>query len=403
MIRFQTALEIVLQHASRLPITRIALEEALGLVLAQDVTADVNMPPFHRSSMDGYAVRAEDLTPLPATLEVVGTVPAGSYPDFTLRRGQAARIMTGAPLPEGADSVQIVEKTRILEDGKVEISEDVKPGANVTPQGSEARLGEVVARSGSFISPALIGLLAAVGQKYVAVYLRPSVAVVATGNELVDIEEEPVAGQIRNSNSYGLSTQIRLAGGEPVALGVARDKKDELRSLIEQGLDYDLLLLSGGVSMGDLDLVKEVFHAAGIEILFDKVAVKPGKPVVFGKQDRRLVFGLPGNPVSAATMFELLVRPAMRKMMGFPVHQNQIIAARLVESFINRSNREYYAPAWTWYENAEFHVQPLKSKGSGDVVTYAQSNSYLICPIERMEFFGGEMMQTMLRTEFFYQ
>ena len=186
-------------------------------------------------------------------------------------------------------------------------------------------------------------------------------------------------------------------------LGVARDQKQELRDKIAHGLKKDLLLLTGGVSMGDLDFVEEVFAQFGFEIFFNKVAVKPGKPVVFARAGETLIFGLPGNPVSAATMFELLVRPAMRKMMGFEVHANAVVRAQLTMPFANRSQREFYAPAWAWYENGRFFVRPLPAKGCGDVVTDAASNAYLICPMTRTELPAQEEVEVMLRTEFFSQ
>jgi molybdopterin molybdotransferase len=210
-------------------------------------------------------------------------------------------------------------------------------------------------------------------------------------------------GQIRNSNSFTLYAQARQAGGKPVLLGVAKDTKADLRHLIADGLQYDLFLATGGVSMGDLDLVEEVFAEFGLEVFFDKIAMKPGKPVVMARSaSAGLIFGLPGNPVSATTAFEVLVRPVMRKMMGFPVYQNQMVLATLTEPFVNRSGRENYAAAVTWYEEKHFMVRPLKSKGSGDIAAYAKSNSYLICPIDRTDLSPNENAVVMLRPDFFY-
>lgn len=403
MITLQQAFDLVLQHTPRLPAETLALLQASGRVLAETVVSDIDQPPFARSSMDGYAVRAEDVAQAPVQLHVVGFIPAGTSPNIKLEKGQAAKIMTGAPVPEGADAVQVVEETRLAKDGmEVEILAAVSAGNNIAPLGSEARAGQVVARTGSFISPAMIGLLASVGKSEVGVYRAPTVGIIATGDELIAIDEKPSAGQIRNSNSFALAAQVAKLGVASQQLGVARDEKKHIYDLIRQGLQYDVLLLTGGVSMGDLDLVEDVFAELKFKIYFDKVAVKPGKPVVFAKSGEKLIFGLPGNPVSSATIFELLVRPAIRKMMGFSAYQNQIVVAQLAEPFKNRSQREFYAPAWAWYDGKQFHVQPLKAKGSGDVVTYAQSNCYLICPIEQVEFNAGEEVKVMLRTEFFY-
>jgi len=403
MIRLNDALEMVLRETRRLAPDQISLLNAKGRILAEDVVADVNLPPFPRSSMDGYAVRAVDVAEAPVQLEVAATIPAGRSSDIFLQPGQAAKVMTGAPVPNGADAIQIVEKTRSLnEGGSVEILEPVTGGANIAPRGSEAHVNEVVATTGSFISPAVIGLLAAVGKNVVSVYGVPSVALLSTGDELIEISEQPRNGQIRNSNSYALHAQVSQVGARPYMLGIAKDRKSHLKHYIAQGLRYDVLLLSGGVSMGDLDLVEEVLGEAGFEILFNKVAVKPGKPTVFAKSGQTLIFGLPGNPVSASTIFELLVRPALRKMMGFPLYQNQLVSATLTQHFPNRSDREYYAPAVTWYEDNRFFVRPLRSRGSADVVTYASSNSYLICPSERPELIEGDDVEVMLRTEFSY-
>jgi molybdopterin molybdotransferase len=404
VLTVRQALEIALQKTTRLPVETTALLESAGRVLAEDVVSDVDMPPFARCTMDGYAVRSEDVCNAPVRLQVIGVIPAGAYPNFSLQPMQAAKIMTGAPLPPGADAVQMVEKTRALEDGTaVAILESVAAGHNVSPLGSEARQGEVVLPMGAFVTPAVIGLLAAVGKNMVAVYRAPAVGILATGDELVDVAEKPALGQIRNSNSFALHAQVRQAGGKPQLLGIAKDTKANLRHRLAEGLQYDLFLATGGVSMGDLDLVEEVFAEFGLEVFFDKIAMKPGKPVVMARSAQGgLVFGLPGNPVSASTVFEVLVRPVMRKMMGFPVYQNQMALATLTEPFANRSGRENYAPAVAWYEEKRFLVRPLKSKGSGDVVTYAKSNSYLICPIDRTELLPNENVVVMLRPDFFY-
>lgn len=404
MISVRQALETALRQTSRLPAESIPLLESTGRVLAEDVISDVDMPPFPRSTMDGFAVRSEDVRHAPARLQVVGMIPAGAYPDFSLQAMQAAKIMTGAPLPLGADAVQMVEKTRALDDGSaVAILDSVPAGHNVSPFGSEAHQGEVVLPMGTFISPGVIGLLAAVGKSQVVVYRAPMVGILATGDELVEVTAKPALGQIRNSNSSTLYAQVRQAGGKPHLQGVAKDNKADLRQRLTAGLQFDLLLATGGVSMGDLDLVEEVFAEFGLEVFFDKIAMKPGKPVVMARSRRGgLVFGLPGNPISATTVFEVLVRPVMRKMMGFPVYQNQMVLATLTEPFANRSGRENYAPSVTWYEERRFMVRPLKTKGSGDVVTYAKSNSYLICPIDRTELSPEENVVVMLRPDFFY-
>jgi molybdopterin molybdotransferase len=410
MISVREALEIALQQTERLSAKPVPLLESSGRVLAEDVVTDVDMPPFPRSSMDGYAVRGEDVRATPVTLEVVGTIPAGSYPNFSIHSGQAAKIMTGAPLPSGADAVQMVEKTRPLGgSNRVEILEGIAPGSNVAALGSEARRGDIVLTAGTYVTPGVIGLLAAIGKETVSVYAAPSVAILATGDELVEVTSRPQPGQIRNSNSFTLYAQVQHAGCQPQLLGIAKDDKNYLRDRIAQGLEYDLFLVTGGVSMGDLDLVEDVFQEFDLNIFFTKVAMKPGKPVVMARSPRGgskalggLIFGLPGNPVSATTVFEVLVRPMIRKMMGLPAYHNQTVIATLTGHFANRSGRENYAPAVTWYEGNRFLVRPLKSKGSGDIVTYAKSNSYLICPIDRTELSENEEVTVMLRPDCFF-
>jgi molybdopterin molybdotransferase len=402
MISVREALEIALQQANPLPAKTAPLLESLGHVLAEAVAADVDMPPFPRSSMDGYAVRSEDVRAAPVTLQVVGTVAAGAHPDFSISAGQAAKIMTGAPLPAGADAVQMIEKTRPRDgESRVELLESVQSGSNVAPLGNEARRGDLVLSSGTSITPGVIGLLAAVGKTTVSIYAAPSVAILATGDELVEINQRPQSGQIRNSNSVTLFAQAQQAGCRPQLLGIAKDDKSHLRQQIAKGLTYELFLITGGVSMGDLDLVGDIFREFDLKIFFDKVAIKPGKPAVMAKSPQGgLIFGLPGNPVSATTVFEVLVRPVIRKMTGFRVYQNQIVFATLTERFVNRSGRENYAPAITRYEDGRFSVQPLKSKGSADMVTYAKGNSYLICPIHCTELNQHEEVSVMLRPEF---
>lgn len=401
MIKLHEAFEIVVRETPRLEVVRLPLLQAHGCVLAEDIASDVDMPPFPRSSVDGYALRADEVSHVPARLQVVATIAAGTFPDLTLATGQSAKIMTGAPVPLGADAVQMIERTQAISAHEVEVLASLARGGNITPQGSEAKLGQVVATSGSLLSPARLGLLAAVGRNEVLVYRAPSVGLLATGDELVEIHEQPQRAQIRNSNSYTLFAQAEQLGARPHMLGIARDQKNQLAALIRNGLQYDVLLLTGGVSMGDLDLVEDVFAEFGFEIFFNKVAVKPGKPVVFARAGNTLVFGLPGNPVSASTIFELLVRPAIRKMMGNAVNQNPMVQARLTQRFVNRSGRENYAPAWTWYENGAYHIRVLPSQGSGDLASYAASNSYLVCPLERTELAAEERVRAMLRTEFF--
>jgi len=402
MISVRQASEIVLNASPLQRVETVAIENAPGKVLAEDVRSDMDMPPFHRSMMDGYAVLAADTQSAPVNLRVVGYVPAGSFPKFHLQRGEAAKIMTGAPVPRGADAVREVEKTKERAHGsEVQILEAVATGQNIVPQGAEVKTKQVILPAGTYIQSSVVGLLAAAGAAEVKVFRAPQIAVLATGDELVDPHLKPKQGQIRNANSYMLMALCRQMGLQPQFLGIAKDEPTSLRNKIILGMKNDVLLVTGGVSMGDRDFVFDILKELGLEIFFKKVAIKPGKPFVFGRVKNKLVFALPGNPVSSSTVFEVLVRPALRKMMGFPVYRNPVVRARLTEYFRNKSGRENYHPCITWYENGCFYCRPLSTKGSGDLMGYARSNSYLICPIDKKELVQGQEIEVLLRDDYY--
>lgn len=400
MVSVQQALEITLNETPLPGTEEVLLTEARNCVLAEDVYSDIDMPPFNKSAMDGYAVKASDCQETSVVLDVIGTIPAGVNPQFTVQHAQAAKIMTGAPLPQGADSVQMVEKTEAVDSGKVKILESVQLGQNV------ARKSEIIAKDsrimqkGVYISPAVIGVLATAGKERIATYKRPQVGILVTGDELVDVGRQPQAGQIRNSNGYALYSQVSEMGAHSVALGLASDDIKSLSGKIARGLKYDVLLVSGGVSMGDFDLVEDVFSEQGVEIFYDKVNIKPGKPTVFGRVRQTLVFGLPGNPVSASTVFEVLVRPALRKLMGFRQLHHLSVSAILGQDFTVKTKRENYQPALTVFEEDHFHAVPIASKGSADVVAFARSNSYIVTAQEKREFGRGDAVRVLLRDDF---
>jgi len=322
MVPVDEALEIVLRETRALPTEEIALDDAPGRVLAEDVRSDTDMPPFDRSAMDGYAVRAADVASVPARLTVTGEVAAGAWPDRDLGPGEAIRIMTGAPVPGGATAVQQVEKTRALEDGRrVEILASVGEGANIALRGCEVREGDLVLDRGGVLGPAAVAVLASTGHARVRVSRSPRVAVLVTGDEIVDVTESPGPGQIRNSNGPAVAAQARLGGAQVRVLGVAPDREEETVAAVRDGLsaEPDVLVVSGGVSAGDYDLVEPALEQLGVELLFTKVAIKPGAPLVFGRRKGTLVFGLPGNPVSAQVTFDVLVRAALLRMQGVHV------------------------------------------------------------------------------------
>src|SRR5881398_3651355 len=347
ILSFEEARHVVEAHATRLrPCGKelADLLEATGQVLAEPVVADRNFPPFPRAARDGYALRAADLAKLPATLEVVGEIKAGAAPEsaFELHPGEAAAIMTGAPVPSGADAVVMVEYTS-RSGNQVEITRGVSAGDNIVPAGSEAKRGERLLSLGARLDHAAVAVAASVGRTHILVYSKPQIAVLSTGDEIVDIDVRPGPNQIRNSNSYSLAAQIKAAGGEPVLLPIAPDEPTRLRELISDGFESDLLLLAGGVSMGKYDLVEQVLAQFQAEFFFTGAQIQPGKPIVFGRipSDRGqpasgpvapehiYFFGLPGNPVSTMVTFELFVRPLLEALTGATPRTLVFLNARL--------------------------------------------------------------------------
>jgi molybdopterin molybdotransferase len=394
VIAVEEALATVLRAASPLPPEEIDFTQAAGRILAEDVVSDIDMPPFARSAVDGFALRADDVREAPATLRVVGMIQAGTFPRIRIESGEAASIMTGAPVPEGADAVAMVEGTR-EESDRVTILERVEAGQNVSPRGSEVRTAEVVLRRGTRMDPASVAVAATVGKTRLLVGRRPEVAVAATGDELVAPASKPGPGQIRNSNGFSLLAQCRSVGIEARYLGVASDTPASIREHVERGLAADVLLLSGGVSAGRFDLVETVLKELGVRILVDAVALKPGKPLVFGVSEHgKLVFGLPGNPVSTMVTFELFVRCALARMEGALDPERRNLRARLLGPLSNRGQRRAYLPGWVRPESdGELSARPIPTRGSADIVAFSKSNALLIVPenAERLE--AGEWVR----------
>jgi molybdopterin molybdotransferase len=412
MISVDRALEIVLEHTPVLPAEGVPLTQALGRVLAEDVATDRDFPPFDRSAMDGFAVRAEDTARLPASLRVVGLVRAGQWPERSLGSGEAIEIMTGAPVPPGADAVQQVEQTRRPGADRVEVLAVVEPGQNVAPRGSEVRAGERVLEGGERIDPAVVAVLAAVGKGIVRVGARPQVAVLVTGDELVDVAEAPTGAQIRNSNGFSALAQAEQAGATARSLGVVPDDRAQIAARVRDGLSSDVLVLSGGVSAGVYDLVEEVLTSFGVEILFDKVAIKPGAPLVFGRlvpkaaaaeparSHPALVFGLPGNPVSAQVTFDLFVRAALLRMQGARSVRRPTVEVELASSARNRSGRRAHLPARVRFAAGRLVADLLPSRGSADLVTHARANALVVLEASRTDAASGERAPALLLSTF---
>ncbi|MGA8638921.1 MAG: gephyrin-like molybdotransferase Glp [Candidatus Sulfotelmatobacter sp.] len=417
VLTFEEARRVVEDHASQ-PTSRtnetVSLLQAAGRVLGEPITADRDIPPFPRSTRDGYAVRAADLATLPAKLKVMGEIKAGpSQVPSALNRGEAFSIMTGAPVPSGADAVVMVEYT--LQKGDlVEITRGVSPGENIVAQGAEAKRGSRLLDRGIRLNEAAIALAASVGRSRLEVFVRPRVAILTTGDEIVAVDAEPGPTQIRNSNTYSLAVQIQQAGGEPVLLPIAPDEPRRLRQLMEEGLKSDLLIMTGGVSMGRYDLVEQVLAEMQSEFFFTGAKIQPGKPVVFGRISKcgagaparegtsvptqhKYFFGLPGNPVSTMVTFELFARPILEALAGMPPRPLTFLHARLKSEIRVKPGLKRFLPAILsgQYEKAEVELVPWQ--GSGDVAAQARSNCYVVIPPDREQIKASEWIAIMPR------
>jgi molybdopterin molybdotransferase len=379
MISVADALAIILERTQPLPPLRVDVgPPALGLVLAEEIICDFDSPPFDKAMMDGYAVRTSDTGERRAIEEVL----AGQTPRKEVGPGQATGIMTGAPMPAGADAVVMVERTELLPDGRLKVNDDVAAGKNVLPRGREMKVGDKVFAPGMRLRPEEVGVLAGMGKSQVKAHPRPTVGVVPTGDEVVEVWEKPGPGQIRNSNGRMLLAQVARAGGVPRGIGIARDNEPHLRQLIGEALEGDVVVLSGGVSAGKVDLVPGVLASMGVEALVHKVRMKPGKPLYFGVKPRddkptALVFGLPGNPVSSFVCFELFVRPALRKLMGLPPALRWL-KATLTADATYKTDRPTYHPAWLEITDSGLTVRPVPWFGSPDLRGVTGGNALVL-------------------------
>ncbi len=385
------AQKTVLDSARPLGLEKIGLLEALGRVLGEDIIAARDNPPWDNSAMDGFAVRWEDLKQehaitKPIVLKVIEEVPAGKVATKTVAPGQAIRIMTGAPIPKGANAVVKVEETEPSQ-ASVRIFKAVEPGANVRPQGEDVKQGDCIIAKGAQIRPAEAGMLAILAKSFVLVHQRPRVAILSTGDELADLDERFDEDKIINSNSYGIAAAVQEAGGIPLLLGIAKDEPVALKEKIAQGLNADILVLSGGVSMGDYDFTKAVFKELGAEMNFWKLAVRPGQPLAFGKIQGRLAFGLPGNPVSSMVTFEQLVRPTILRMGGHRSYGRPVVQAIFQETFSKRPDRRHFLRGVLRRENGELTVRTTGDQGSGILTSMVKANGLIDVPehVERLK------------------
>ena len=376
---------------------QVRVGEALGYVLAQEIKTDREYPPFNRATRDGYAVFAADVK-AGATLKCTGEIKAGDRVTKELWAETCVQIMTGAAVPAGADAVVMIEHTK-REGDQVRFERAAVTGQNFVPRGSEARAGQTLLTPGTRLGYAELALAAQVGAADLKCGQKPRVAILSTGDEIVPVDSVPGRFQIRNSNSVSLAAQVRLAGGRPVLLGNAMDREDDLSSKIRRGLQEDLLILSGGVSMGKYDLVEKVLKELETEFYFDSVAIRPGKPAVFGKCGEKFVFGLPGNPVSTMVTFELFVAPAVDLLSGAEARPLPMIEARLGEALDEKPGVTHFLPARLEGQGPAREVKALKWQGSGDVSALGKANCFLVVPIEKQKIGAGERVDVMLRRD----
>ncbi len=398
MLRIEDALNIILERTPLLGEDQVLLSTSIGRVLRRDAVSDLDLPPFNRSRMDGYALVATDAATAsetnPARLKEIGEAAAGHSFDGIVEAGQAVRIMTGAPVPAGADAVQQIEVINVTGDGWIEVQKAVQPGQFITPRGIEARAGEVMVKAGERITPAVAAVLASFGHAQVTVLRRPRLVLLSTGTELVEVAEKPGPSQIRNSNTYSLAGYSEAAGAEVISAGIVRDDFDATRDAIADGLaKADVVMLSGGVSMGDYDLVKPALLELGAEIFVEKVAMHPGKPTVFAKLGDKIIFGLPGNPVSVAVSFHLFARPALMKMQGASeIHlpRFQAYAARQVKGAPPRRSHQ---PGRLTIKAGRAEVEPLKWSGSSDLVAFMKADCLIVVPEDQASVAAGELVE----------
>jgi molybdopterin molybdotransferase len=399
MIQVQEALDQILSKIKYKGVEKVSLDKALGRVLAEDVVSRVNNPPLDNSAMDGYALIAEDIqsaTPAsPVRLEVVEEIAAGYTAKGTLKRGQAMRIMTGAPIPPGANAVLMQEDTE--KDGNFILCMDkADERENIRTAGEDVKAGETVLKKGITLSPAHIGMMAVVGRSQIAVSQRPTVAILSTGDEILELDETPEGPQIFNSNGHMLSAQIKSAGGIPVYLGSAKDTEEDLMEKFAWALKADIVVSSGGVSVGDYDLVKSSLQKMGQEMLFWKVAMKPGKPLAFGHIGGTPVFGLPGNPVSSFVSFEQFVRPSLKKALGCADLSHKTVHAKLTRTISKKPGRLHFLSSIVSWADGEYTVTPAGEQGSGILKSAANANGLLIFPLEAAEIQQGQEVAVQL-------
>lgn len=399
MMPVEEAIELILKDIKVRGLEKVDILSSLGRVAAEDIYSSRDIPPFDNSAMDGYAVKFKNIRGAsnenPSVLRVIEDLPAGYTPEKALNEGEAVRIMTGAPIPQNADTVVMVEDTE--KDGDtVRIFKETKQGENIRLAGEDVRAGDLVISSGTPIRPAEIGMIASLGRAFVYVYQVPRVAILSTGDELVDVDDKITGGKIISTNSYTLMSQVRECGGIPIYLGIARDTEEEIGEKLKEGTHADIIISSGGVSVGDYDLVRDVLEGLGANMRFWKVAMRPGQPLTFGVISGKPFFGLPGNPVSSMVSFEQFVRPSILKMSGFSNIFRPVVDAILKENVSQKPGRKRFLRSIVSLEDGEYYVRTTGEQGSGILMSMVKSNGLIILREDKIDLKAGEKVRVQL-------
>lgn len=377
MITWEKALDLILKNTTVLKERKTDIIKAAGMILAEDIYSGINMPPFDKSAVDGCALKAENIKNIPAQLKCIGSIQAGDNFTKEVSHNECVKIMTGAPIPKGANAVVMIENT-LSQNGDVEINLKVTKGDNICLQAEDIKYGQLIARKETLIFPSHISLLAAVGKKYVRVKQKPKAAVLNTGGEIVPAGNILPRNKIYNSNGPQLLALLKADGLEPLFLGIVKDDFEKLNSVIRQGLKNDILLISGGVSMGDYDLIPKVLKKLGVKEIFHKVKIKPGKPLFFGIKEKTLVFGIPGNPISNFLVYQIFIRPAIYKMMGYKNRDNIFKRGVLEKDFLPKSERTHFVLVNIALKQNNYYLKPVNSHGSADIFALANADGFMV-------------------------
>jgi molybdopterin molybdotransferase len=399
MLTVEEALNKILSHVEPLGSEKVSILEALGRIITENINAPRDIPPLDNSAMDGYALKSEDIRNASlenrVRLEVIEDLPAGFISKKVIQRGQAIRIMTGAPIPGGADAVIPVEDTE-RGDGIALVFNPVPPGANIRKAGEDVKKGDRIISAGDLVRPAEVGMMASVGRSFITVFQRPLVAILCTGEELVDVDGALDEGKIISSNSYTLAAQVKDCGAIPVQLGIAKDQKEDIETKLQQGLRADVIISSAGISVGDYDFVKDVLKNLGMEMVFWKVAMQPGRPLAFGTIRGKPVFGLPGNPVSSMVSFEQFVRPSLLKMMGHRQLFRPVIEAILKEEITKKAGMRQFIRASVSLKGNQYIVTTTGEQGSGILKSMVKANGLIVIPEGQEIVRAGEKVKVQL-------